>query len=387
MRKLRMGMIGGGKDAFIGAVHRIALNMDGLIELSCGALSINPEIAVDSGKSLFLPEDRIYLNYEEMIKKESALPADRRIDFVTIVTPNFAHFAPAMMALEHGFHVVIEKPMTFTLDEAKQLKQKVDETGLMLCLTHTYSGYPMVKQARSMVLNGALGKVRKIFVEYAQGWLSRLSEREGNAQAAWRTDPKRSGKAGCMGDIGTHAAHLAEYISGLKITKLCADLNVVVEGRALDDDGGVLLKFDNGASGTLIATQVAAGEENNLTIRVYGEKGGLEWAQQEPNTLLVKWLDKPMEVLRAGAGYTDRLSSFATHNCRTPGGHPEGYLEAFGNIYRNFALSLQAKLNGQEPSKEMMDFPKVEEGIRGMAFIDNVVASAQSSEKWTAFEV
>lgn len=387
MRKLRMGMIGGGKDAFIGAVHRIALNMDGLMELSCGALSINPEIAVDSGKSLFLPEDRIYLTYDEMIKKESELPADKRIDFVTIVTPNFAHFAPAMMALEHGFHVVIEKPMTFTLDEAKQLKQKVDETGLLLCLTHTYSGYPMVKQAKSMVQNGELGKIRKIYVEYAQGWLSKLSEREGNAGAAWRTDPKKSGKSGCMGDIGTHAAHLAEYISGLKITRLCADLNIVVEGRALDDDGGVLLKFENGASGVLIATQVAAGEENNLTIRVYGEKGGIEWKQQEPNTLLVKWLDKPAEVLRAGSGYTDRLSTFATSNCRTPGGHPEGYLEAFGNIYRNFALTLQARLEGEEPTKEMLDFPRVEEGVRGMAFIDNVVASAQSNEKWTEFKV
>ncbi len=387
MRKLRMGMIGGGKDAFIGAVHRIALNMDGLVELSCGALSINPEVAVDSGKSLFLPEDRIYLNYEEMIKKESALPADRRIDFVTIVTPNFAHFAPAMMALEHGFHVVIEKPMTFTLEEAKQLQQKVAETGLLLCLTHTYSGYPMVKQARAMIQEGTLGKIRKIYVEYTQGWLSRLSEREGNAQAAWRTDPKKSGKSGCMGDIGTHAAHLAEYISGLKITKLCADLNTVVEGRILDDDGGVLLKFDNGASGVLIATQVAAGEENNLTIRIYGEKGGIEWKQQEPNTLVVKWLDKPAEILRAGAGYTDRLSSFATQNCRTPGGHPEGYLEAFGNIYHNFAQTLQARLNGQEPTKEMLDFPRVEEGVRGMAFIDNVVASAQSSEKWMEFKV
>ncbi len=387
MRKLRMGMVGGGKDAFIGAVHRIALNMDGLMELSCGALSINPEIAVDSGKSLFLPEDRIYLTYDEMIKKESELPADKRIDFVTIVTPNFAHFAPAMMALDHGFHVVIEKPMTFTLDEAKQLKQKVDETGLLLCLTHTYSGYPMVKQAKSMVQNGALGKIRKIYVEYAQGWLSKLSEREGNAGAAWRTDPKKSGKSGCMGDIGTHAAHLAEYISGLKITQLCADLNIVVEGRGLDDDGGVLLKFENGASGVLIATQVAAGEENNLTIRIYGEKGGIEWKQQEPNTLLVKWLDKPTEVLRAGVGYTDRLSTFATGNCRTPGGHPEGYLEAFGNIYRNFALTLRARLEGKEPTKEMLDFPRVEEGVRGMAFIDNVVASAQSNEKWTDYKI
>ena len=385
MRKLRMGMVGGGKDAFIGAIHRIAANMDGLVELTCGALSINPEIAVESGKILFLPEERIYLTYEEMIKKEVDLPSGKRIDFVTIVTPNFAHFAPAMMALDNGFHVVIEKPMTFTLDEAKELKKKVDETRLLLCLTHTYSGYPMVKQARQMVKNGELGKVRKIIVEYPQGWLSRLSEREGNAQAAWRTDPKKSGKSGSMGDIGTHAAHLAEYISGLKIERLCADLNIVVEGRALDDDGSVLLKFDNGATGVLIASQIAAGEENALKIKIYGEKGGLEWAQQEPNTLLAKWLDQPMQVLRAGANYTDRLSSFATHNCRTPGGHPEGYLEAFGNIYRNFALTLSARLEGTESTKEMMDFPQVDEGIRGMAFIDTVVASNQSEKKWTEF--
>ncbi len=385
MRKLRMGMVGGGKDAFIGAIHRIAANMDGLVELSCGALSINPDIAIESGKILFLPPERTYLTYEEMIKKEVGLPADKRIDFITIVTPNFAHFAPAIMALDNGFNIVIEKPMTFTLDEAKELKKKVDETGLLLCLTHTYSGYPMVKQARQMVKNGDLGKVRKIIVEYPQGWLSKLSEREGNAQAAWRTDPKKSGKSGSMGDIGTHAAHLAEYISGLKIEKLCADLTIVVEGRALDDDGSVLLKFDNGATGVLIASQIAAGEENALKIRVYGEKGGLEWAQQEPNTLLIKWIDHPMQVLRAGANYTDRLSSFATHNCRTPGGHPEGYLEAFGNIYRNFALTLSARLEGTEPTKEMMDFPKVDEGIRGMAFIDTVVASNQSDKKWTEF--
>ena len=380
-------MVGGGKDAFIGAVHRIAANMDGLIELACGALSVNPETAIDSGKMLFLPHDRIYTNYEDMIKAESKLPADKRMDFVTIVTPNFAHFAPAMMALDHGFHVVIEKPMTFTLDEAKQLQKKVQETGLQLCLTHTYSGYPMVKQARAMVQNNVLGKIRKVIVEYPQGWLSRLSEREGNAQAAWRTDPKKSGKAGAMGDIGTHAAHLTEYITGLQITQLCADLNIMVEGRHLDDDGNVLLKFNNGAAGVLIASQIAAGEENALKIRVYGELGGIEWAQQEPNTLLVKWLDQPMQVLRAGGNYTSVLSSFATHNCRTPGGHPEGYLEAFGNIYRNFALTLSAQIDGVQPSKEMLDFPRVDEGVRGMAFIDNVVKSSASKEKWTPFEV
>ena len=385
-RKLRMGMIGGGKDAFIGAIHRIAANMDGLIELKAGALSINPEVAKDSGKSLFLEEDRIYLDFKTMLEKEAAMPEDKRLDFVTIVTPNFAHFEPAMMALDKGFHVVIEKPITFTLDEAKQLKAKVEETGRTLLLTHTYTGYPMVKQARQMVKSGALGKLRKVWVEYPQGWLSKMSEREGNAQAAWRTDPKRSGKAGAMGDIGTHAANLAEYISGQKIDKLCADLNIMVEGRLLDDDGAVLLRFDGGAAGVLMASQVAAGEENALKIRVYGEKGGLEWAQQEPNTLLVKWLDKPTEILRAGAG-NPHLDGFATHNCRTPGGHPEGYLEAFGNLYRNFALTLQAKIDGVAPSNAMLDFPGVDDGIRGMAFIDMVVKSSASDAKWTKFEI
>lgn len=384
-RKLRMGMVGGGLDAFIGAVHRLAANMDGLIEVVCGALSINPEVAKASGKALFLPENRTYLTFEEMIEKESKLPADQRMDFVTIVTPNFAHFAPAMAALDKGFHVVIEKPITFTLDEAKQLKKKVEDTGLLLLLTHTYSGYPMVKQARMMVKEGTFGKIRKIWVEYPQGWLSKMSEREGNAQAAWRTDPKRSGKAGCMGDIGTHAAHLAEYVSGLKITHLCADLNIMVEGRALDDDGNVLLKFDNGAAGCLMASQVAAGEENAIKLRVYGEKGGLEWNQQEPNTLIVKWLDKPAQIYRAGTnGF---LNSYGLHNTRTPGGHPEGYLEAFANLYRNFALTLSARIDGTKPKEEALDFPGVNDGIRGMAFIDNVVKSGQSKEKWTAFEV
>jgi len=382
-----MGMIGGGKDAFIGAIHRIAANMDGQVELVCGALSIHKELAIESGHMLFLPEDRTYTNYEDMFKAESKMPAGKRMDFVTIVTPNFAHFAPAMMALENGFNVVIEKPITFTLDEAKQLKKKLDETGLMLLLTHTYSGYPMVKEARELVKKGVFGKIRKIYVEYSQGWLSKLSEREGNAQAAWRTDPSKSGKSGCMGDIGTHAAHLAEYISGLKITQICASLNTVVEGRMLDDDGAVLLRFGDKATGVLTASQIAAGEENALKIRVYGENGGLEWAQQEPNTLTLKWLDKPAQILRAGNNYGDRESTFATHNCRTPGGHPEGYLEAFGNLYRNFALSLSAKINGEQAKPEWLDFPGIEDGIRGMAFIENVVNSNHSNEKWTDYVI
>jgi len=383
-RKLRMGMVGGGKDAFIGAVHRIAANMDGLVELVCGAFSIDPQISKESGEALFIAPDRVYLSYQEMIEKESQLPEDVRMDFLTIVTPNFIHFDPARMALENGFNVVIEKPMTFSLEEAIELKNIVERTGLTLALTHTYSGYPMVKQAKAMIRNGELGKVRKVIVEYPQGWLSRLSEREGNAGAAWRTDPKKSGKSGAMGDIGTHAAHLAEYVTGAKISQLCADLSVVVEGRMLDDDGNVLLRFDNGANGVLVASQIAAGEENALSIRVYGEKGGIEWKQHNPNDLIVRLLDQPMQVYRTGNAYKGdfALSSFATHNTRIPAGHPEGLLEAFGNIYRNFALTVSAKLSGETPTPEMLDFPQVDEGVRGMAFVDKVVESNHSTEKW-----
>jgi len=380
-RKLRMGMIGGGKGAFIGAIHRHAAALDGLIELSCGALSSRPDNAIASGKELFLPDDRNYASYEEMIKTEASLPADKKMDFVAIVTPNHVHFDPAKMAMEHGFDVVLDKPISFTLEEAKALKAIQEKTERILALTHTYSGYPLVKHARQMVSEGAFGKIRKVYVEYPQGWLSKLSEKDGNAQAAWRTDPTRSGKAGCMGDIGTHAAHLAEYVSGLRISHVCANLNIVVEGRMLDDDGDVLLRFENGASGMLFATQVAAGEENTIKVRVYGEKGGVEWSQYDPNTLLVKWLDQPTQLLRAGGNY-GALSSFALHNSRTPGGHPEGYLEAFANIYKNFALTCAARNEGTTPTPEMLDFPNVEDGIRGMAFIDNVVLSSQSSVKW-----
>ncbi len=377
-------MIGGGKDAFIGAVHRLALNMDGQIELVAGTLSINPEIAVESGRMLYLQEDRIYTDYKIMLDKEAAMPANNRLDFITIVTPNFAHFEPAMMALDKGFNVVIEKPITFSLEQAKQLKEKVKTTGLTLLLCHTYTGYPMVKQAKQFLKSGAIGKIRKVFVEYPQGWLSTFLENKGNAQASWRTDPKKSGAAGSMGDIGTHAFNIAEYVTGLQVTEMCANLNIVVEGRMLDDDGAAFLKFNNGATGVLMATQVAAGEENNIKIRVYGEKGGIEWKQEDANTLLVKWLDKPTEIYRAGSGY---LNSFASHNCRTPAGHPEGYLEAFANLYRNFALSLKAKIDGEQPKEEWLDFPSVEEGIRGMAFIENVVKSGQSEMKWTKFDV
>ena len=381
-RKLRMGMVGGGSDAFIGAIHRLAAFMDGQIELVCGCFSINPDISLSSGKSYYLPDNRVYKTYQEMFTNEIKLPEGDRMDFVTIVTPNFAHFAPAMMALENGFNVVIDKPITFTLEEALQLKARLQETGLLLALTHTYSGYPAVKHARQMIAEGQLGKIRKVFVEYPQGWLSSKLEDTGNAQASWRTDPKRSGKAGAMGDIGTHAHHLAEYVSGLRTTQLCAELNVFVPGRLLDDDGAVLLRFDNGAKGVLIATQIAAGEENALKIRVYGDKGGLEWAQHEPNTLIAKWTGKPTEIYRVGTS----MGSAAAANTRTPGGHPEGYLEAFANIYRNFSFTLRAKMNGEQPKSEWLDFPGIEDGIRGMQFIDAVVEAGYNDDvKWVSF--
>lgn len=381
-RKLRMGMIGGGPGAFIGAVHRNAALMDGQIELVCGAFSSNPEKSKETGKSLYLPDDRVYGSYQEMIEKESQLPEGERMDFVSIVTPNHVHFDPARQALEHGFPVVLDKPMTFSLDEAIRLRELVDETGLEFCLTHTYTGYPMVKEARHIVTTGELGTIRKVYVEYPQGWLSTRLEQAGNKQAAWRTDPERSGIAGAMGDIGTHAANLAEYVSGLKITKLCADISTFVPGRALDDDGSVLLKFENGASGVLFATQVASGEENCIKIRVYGEKGGIEWKQDDANSLVIRWPDKPVEIRRTG-GNVSYLSNYAIHNTRTPAGHPEGYLEAFANLYRNFALTVRARMNGEGPKAEWLDFPNVDDGLRGMLFIDKVIESGKSDQKWT----
>jgi predicted dehydrogenase len=377
--KLKMGMVGGGRDAFIGNVHRMAAALDGQIELVCGAFSGSPEKSKASGKDLGLPPDRVYGSFREMMEAESRLGPDSRMNFVSIVTPNHMHFEPAALALEHGFDVVMDKPMTFDLGQAIELKKLVERTGRLFCLTHTYTGYPMVKQARQMVAAGVFGKVRKIYVAYPQGWLSTFLEQSHHKQADWRTDPKRSGAAGCMGDIGTHAANLAEYVSGLQITALCADIRTVVTGRQLDDDGSVLLKFEKDASGVLTATQVAAGEENNIHICVYGETGGLEWQQSDANSLIVKWLDRPTEILRTGG---PGLSVFAHHNTRVPAGHPEGYLEAFANLYRNFAYCLRAKREGKTPAPEWLDFPGVDEGVRGMRFIEKVIESGKSSEKW-----
>jgi len=384
-RKLRMGMIGGGPGAFIGAVHRIAANMDGEIELVCGAFSSDPEKSKQAGIELNLAADRVYGSYKEMIRAEAERPLNERIDIVSIVTPNHVHYEPAKLALENGFHVILDKPLAFDLNEAKKLAAIAGKSQLYFCLTHTYTGYPMVKEARQQVLSGKFGKIRKVYVDYPQGWLSRFLEGAGAdarsfKQASWRTDPSQSGIAGAMGDIGTHAFNLAEYVSGLTVTHICADVNTVVEGRKLDDDGTVLLKFDNGASGFLYATQVAAGEENNTKVRVYGELGSVEWRQEDANSLLVKWLDKPTEIFRAGQPY---LSSYALHNTRVPAGHPEGYLEAFANLYRNFALSVKARIAGVEPKREWLDFPGVSDGLRGMEFVEKVIESGKSEQKWT----
>ena len=379
-------MVGGGRGAFIGAVHRIAAALDQQVELVCGAFSSDPEKSRASGADLYLPANRCYGSYAEMITSEAALPAEQRMDFVAIVTPNHMHFPPAKLALENGFHVLSDKPATFDLAEAKELAAIVKRTGLLYGLTHNYTGYPLVKQAREMVATGQLGKIRKVVVEYPQGWLSTRLEASGQKQAAWRTDPKRSGAAGSMGDIGTHAENLAEYISGLHISELAADLTSFVKGRKLDDDGNVLLRFKGGAKGVLHCSQISVGEENNLNIRVYGELGGLEWHQREPNTMLVKWPDQPMQVYRTANGY---LGNAAKAAGRTPPAHPEGYLEAFANIYKNFANAIRARLEQRKLAKDdpALDFPKIADGVRGMAFIEAVVKSSRKNAAWTKLDV
>ncbi|MBB6324425.1 putative dehydrogenase [Algoriphagus iocasae] len=383
-KKLKIGLIGGGPGSFIGAIHLNGALMDGMFELAAGAFSSNPEKSKIRGEELMLPSERVYASYDEMFEKELQLPESERIDVVCIVTPNNVHFDPTVKALKHGFHVALDKPLTLNYQEAKDLYRIVSNSDKHFLLTHTYSGYPMIKQAKQMIANGEIGEVRKVYVEYPQGWLWKLLESENNKQAAWRTDPSKNGLAGCMGDIGTHAFHMAEYVSGLKMTHLCADLYIKVDGRPIDDDGVVLMRFDNGASGVLMASQTDTGAENNLKIRVYGEKGGLEWEQELNNTLTVRWPDKPDQIYRAGTGY---LGSLANENTRTPAGHPEGYVEAFANLYRNFARCIYAEQNGETPKPEWQDYPGIEDGIRGMAFIDHVLKSNKSDQKWTPFVV
>ncbi len=377
-RKLRFGMIGGGRGAFIGAVHRIAAQMDGKAELVAGAFSSDPARARASGADLFVAPERAYGSYAEMAKAEAAMPANKRLDFVVIVTPNHQHFPPAKLFLEAGFNVVCDKPVTFNLAEARALKKIVAKSGKVFALTHNYTGNTMVKQARDFVRAGKLGAIRKVVVEYPQGWLSTLVEGTGQKQAGWRTDPKRSGAAGCIGDIGTHAENLARYITGLQIKELCADLTAFVPGRKLDDDGNILLRFKGGAKGVLHASQISVGEENALNIRVYGEKGGLEWHQEHPNELIVKYPDRPSELWRRGNGYVGDTAKKFT---RIPSGHPEGYLEAFGNIYAEAFRAIAAEVAGKPLPKDL-DFPTIDDGVEGMAFIETTVKSSRLGAKW-----
>jgi predicted dehydrogenase len=377
-RKLRFGMIGGGRGAFIGAVHRIAAAMDGQAELVAGAFSSDPARSKLSGEDLFLDPSRVYGSYAEMAKAEAAMPPSRRLDFVVIVTPNHQHYGPARLFLESGFNVVCDKPVTFDLAQAVKLRAVVRKTGKVFALTHNYTGNAMVKQARALVRDGTVGVIRKVVVEYPQGWLADAVERTGQKQASWRTDPKRSGAAGCMGDIGTHAENLARYITGLEIAELCADLSTFVKGRKLDDDGNVLVRYKGGAKGILHASQVCVGDENDLNIRVYGTRAALEWHQEHPNELVVKFADKPRQIWRRGNGYDGEEAKRFT---RVPAGHPEGYLEAFGNIYREAFRAIAAEVEGRRKPRDL-DFPTIEDGVQGMVFIDAVVRSSRRGARW-----
>ena len=380
-RKLRFGMIGGGRGAFIGAVHRIAAVLDGQAVLVAGAFSSDAARSRASGEDLFLDPTRVYGSYQEMAKAEATKPAAERLDFVVIVTPNHQHFPPARLFLESGFNVVCDKPVTFNLAEAIKLRAIVRRTRKVFVLTHNYTGNTMVKQAREMVRTGKLGAVRKVVVEYPQGWLATRLEGSGQKQAAWRTDPKRSGAAGAMGDIGTHAENLAHYITGLEISELCADLTSFVPGRRLDDDGNILVRFKGGAKGILHASQISVGEENNLNICIYGEKAGLEWQQEHPNELLVKFPDQPKQTWRRGNGYVGDTAKKFT---RIPAGHPEGYLEAFANIYQEAFRAIRAEVAGKRMPSDL-DFPTIDDGVEGMAFIDTVVKSSARGAKWLKF--
>jgi len=372
-------MVGGGRDAFIGGVHRLAMRLDGKIELVAGAFSSNPEKAKLSGEDLLLDSKRVYADYHTMAREESRLPAGERIDFVSVVTPNRTHVPVAKAFLEAGFNVVCDKPLAFDLDEALALREVVRKTGKVFALTHNYTGYPMVKEARELVRSGELGEILKVVAEYPQGWLIKPIEAQGHKGAAWRTDPQQAGAAGCVGDIGTHAENLGRYITGLQIEELCAEFTSFVKGRQLEDDANLLIRYKGGARGVLSASQISVGEENDLSIRVYGSKASLEWHQEDPNDLVVKYNDKPRRVYRRGNEY---LSAVAKRFTRVPSGHPEAFLEAFANIYLGAARAIEAEVNGQ-PIPPDCDFPTVDDGVEGMAFIATAVQSAKAGGVWT----
>lgn len=381
-RKLRMGMVGGGPEAFIGDVHRKAACFDGGVELVAGCFSRSSEKSKQMAAELYLDPARCYGNYEEMIAAEHKLSEGDRIDFVSIVTPNDSHFEITKAFLEAGFDVVLDKPMTFDLDQAIALRDVVQKSGRVFALTHNYTGYPMVKLARDLVKQGKLGTVLKIVVQYPQGWLIKPIEREGAKQAEWRTDPKRSGAAGCMGDIGTHAENLAEYITGLRIKEICADLGTVIEGRVLDDDANCLVHYDNGARGLLFASQISVGELNGLRINVYGSEASLYWRQEDPNELHVYAPDGTICTYRRGTDAIGKLSPAAARATRLPFGHPEAFYEAFANVYKNATDTIRARIDGREPDALELDFPGMEDGVRGMQFVETVVAS---KGQWVAF--
>ena len=374
-QKIRMGMVGGGPGAFIGEIHRMAARLDGRIELVCGAFSSKPEKSLESGQALGLDAERSYNSYEHMFAREASMPEDVRMQFVAIVTPNHLHYPIAKMALEYGFHVLSEKPATLTLDEALSLREIIKQTGCLYGLAHTYQGYPLVREAKARIAAGELGVIRKVVVEYQQGWLA-SAEDESSKQAAWRLDPEQSGISCCMGDIGVHAANLAEFVTGINISDVSADIDSVVHDRRLDDDGNVLLRFENGARGVLIASQIAVGEENNLRLRVYGDKASFDWSQQSPNDLWLK-TNQGAQLIRSGVG---ELSTPASALFRTPSGHPEGYIEAFGNLYRLFADAVTG-------IDEQQHYPSINDAVRGMAFIEHVVASSRGEQKWRPFTI
>lgn len=371
-------MVGGGPGAFIGEVHRKAAALDGLLELVAGSFSSTPEKSKQMGEELGLDQGRVYSSFEEMAKKEAALPENERIDMVSVVTPNHLHFTVCKAFIEQGIPVVCDKPMTNTVEEAEELCRLVEKHEVIFALTHNYTGYPMVKEARHMVQSGKLGSLRKIVVEYPQGWMAEPVEEQGNKQAEWRTDPQKAGVSAAIADIGTHAENLVEYITGLQIEKLFADTTSFVEGRTLEDDANMLIHYEGGVRGILYASQVSVGEENPLNIRVYGTEASLEWDQESPNYLRVKYPDKPEEIHKRGNSY---LSDAAGFNIRIPPGHPEGFLEAFANIYKNVALTLQAKKNGKEPDELATDFPTVQDGLMGVKFIHKAIESGKKN-RW-----
>ncbi len=374
-RKLRYGMVGGGPGAFIGAVHRKAAALDGEIELVAGAFSSDSDRSRRQGAELLLDPDRVYGGFEEMTDREAALPPESRIDFVSIVTPNYLHYPVARAFIERGFHVVCDKPMTTTVEDAEALCRLVDEHSVVFALTHNYTGYPMVKQARAMVRDGVLGEVRKVVVEYSQGWLSTLLEAEGQKQAEWRTDPERAGISSALGDIGTHAENLARYVTGLEIEALCADISTMVPSRRMEDDANLLVHYEGGARGVLYASQVSLGEENNLRLRVYGTQASIEWAQEDPNYLRVRHPDRPMEVFTRGHDY---LAPAARHAARLPPGHPEAFLEAFANVYLNACRTMAARIAGTDPGPFDTDFPTVQDGAVGVYFVQRAIESGRS---------